>query len=149
MKRNLVAIVGAAAIATCCSQPAPQTSAPTPTQREVILAPIVKNNLDFMYETITRKAGVEYAACLAGAVTPADGTVVINRTIVPEVTYATRDSILFSCPPGSDILGYAHSHPVGSPCYHSEADSSLFAERKSALVSLVMCDSGQARVYTR
>lgn len=121
----------------------------------IIYSDLARNNIKYLFSTITQRAGLEFAGCVYGRTSKSEKKVYVDEIGLAEVDYAFRDSTLFYCNSRKEkYLGDIHSHPMQNidslekglinkiPCWYSEKDLRRFYNNNKAVVGLVACADG-------
>ena len=139
MKQGLTALVAAATLSCAPLQP-----------RQLLIGDRAGNSLDFLYTTITRKAGVEFAACVEGHV--AKDTIYADKVSMPAYIYAAHDSVMVKGCDDEDYVGFIHSHPPNDStmaCGLSVKDATSYVNDHRAYFHGVVCREGYILYFTR
>lgn len=120
----------------------PRIESPAPKDGVVVVAPVVENNLDFLYFAIAERGKLEAWFCLQGYNDTVRRNVLISGVVPVWVDSADDSNIVgrpAGCPRGS--VGTVHFHPVGNYCALSSIDVNT-AHYLPYEISAVVCKDG-------
>lgn len=117
----LIALIPIFAIFGCAGRVVREEPIPQPV---IVVAPIVQNNLDFLYFAIAERGGLEAWFCMLGFYDPKSGALLIQGITPVWVDSASGSAIMGrprNCPPNVTI-GTVHFHPSVGYCALSPID---------------------------
>lgn len=97
----------------------PRTVQPTP---QLVLSPLVQNNIAFFYHAVTEVAKLEASFCLSGYVSEKTETALITRLIPVWIDSAGVAALWHrpaTCPDSQNVVGIVHFHPPHSSQWNS------------------------------